>query len=151
MSCYTLMGRPAAILETMALIIHSYVLVLNVGKRRWISPYGCNFLIYMIRRPCYLYKYITRNQTLFNVWLHVQTLIIVGILSNYLVPYNKYHSTYRYEIRPTDTVVPVGSSHIHCFNPIKLYLLIRYNRIINKIWLFPNSPKYPGLDYNFSK
>ena len=36
-------------------------------------------------------------------------------------------------------------------NPINLYLLIRYNRIINNIRLFPNSPKYPVSDHNISK
>ena len=34
MSGHTLMGRPAARLETMALAIRSYVLVYIVGKRR---------------------------------------------------------------------------------------------------------------------
>ena len=102
--------------------------------------------IYVIRRPCSLDKSITRNWTLFNVWLHVRTQIIVGILPKYLISYNKYHSTYGYNICPTDTVVPVGYYHIHCFNPTKLYLSIRYNRIINKICLFPNSPKYPVSD-----
>ena len=52
---------------------------------------------------------------------------------------------------PTDTIVPVGSSHTNCFNPIYLYLSIRYNRIIYKLYLFPNSPKYPVSDHNISK
>ena len=33
MSGHTLMGRPAAIMETMVLVIHSYVLIYIVGKR----------------------------------------------------------------------------------------------------------------------
>ena len=53
--------------------------------------------------------------------------------------------------RPTDIIFPVGSSHINCFNPIYLYLSIRYNRIIYKLCLLPNSPKYPVLDHNISK
>ena len=52
---------------------------------------------------------------------------------------------------PTDTIVPVGFSHINCSNPIYLYLLIRYNRIIYKPGLFPNSPKYLVSDHNISK
>ena len=58
-----------------------------------------------------------------------------------------YHRNDVYDIRPTDTIVPVGSSHIHWFNPINLYLSIIYNRIINKICLFPNILKYPYLDH----
>ena len=38
MSGHTLMGHPAARLETMTSVIHFYVLVYTVGKRRWISP-----------------------------------------------------------------------------------------------------------------
>ena len=34
MSCHALMVRPAARLETMALVKQTYVLVLKVGKRR---------------------------------------------------------------------------------------------------------------------
>ena len=73
MSSHALMGRPAARLEKMALMINSYVLVWNVGKRRWLPPYGCNFLIYVIISPCSLDKLLTSNQTLFNVWIHVRT------------------------------------------------------------------------------
>ena len=40
---------------------------------------------------------------------------------------------------------------LHCLNPINLYLSIRYNRIINNVILFPNSPKHPVSDYNISK
>ena len=61
---HAFMGRPAARLEMMALVIHSYVLVSNVVKRRWLYPYGCNLLIYVIRRPCSLDKLITRNRTI---------------------------------------------------------------------------------------
>ena len=57
----------------------------------------------------------------------------VGILTKYLILYHKYCSTYGYEKLPNVTVVPMRYSHIHCFNPINLYLSIRYNRIINKI------------------
>ena len=32
----------------------------------------------------------------------------------------------------TDTIVPAESSYIHCFNPINLYPLVGYNRIINQ-------------------
>ena len=53
--------------------------------------------------------------------------------------------------RPTDIIVPVGFSCINCLNPINLYLSIRYNRIINNIRLFPNSPKYPVSDHNIFK
>ena len=56
--------------------------------------------------------------------------IIVGILPKYYISYNKYHSTYGYKNSPTDTIVPVGYSYIHYFNPINLYPSITYNRII---------------------
>ena len=69
---HTFMGRPAARLETMALLISLYVLVCIVGKRRWLFPYGCNLLIYVMILPCYLQKPLTRNQKLFNVWIHVR-------------------------------------------------------------------------------
>ena len=52
---------------------------------------------------------------------------------------------------PTDTIDPMEYPHIHCFNPMNLYLSIRYNSIINKICLFPNSPKYPVSDHKISK
>ena len=48
----------------------------------------------------------------------------------------------------TDTIVPAEYSHICSFNPIKFHPLIGYNRIINKIWVYTNSPKYPLLDHN---
>ena len=60
-SGHALMVRPAARLETMELLISSYVLVCIVGKRRWISLYGCYFLIYVIRRPCSLDILLTKN------------------------------------------------------------------------------------------
>ena len=41
-------------------------------KLLWLSLYGCYFLIYVIILPCSLQKSLTRNQTLFNVWLHVR-------------------------------------------------------------------------------
>ena len=47
------------------------------------------------------------------------------------------------QTRPTDIIIAVGSSHINFLNPINLYLLIRSNRIITNIILFPNSPKIP--------
>ena len=131
------MGRPAARLETMLLMISSFVLVCIVGKRQQLSLYGCYFLICVIRRPCSLDILLTMNQTLCNVWFHVRTQIIVGILPRYLISYNKYCRTYGYEKCPSDTVVPIGSSHIHCFNPINLYLSIRYNGIINNIRFSP--------------
>ena len=62
-----LMSRPAARLETMALVIRLYVLVCIVGKRRRLSPYGCNLLLYVMILPCSLQKPLTRNQNLFNV------------------------------------------------------------------------------------
>ena len=151
MSGHVLMGRPAARMEMMALVICSYVLVLNVGKRRWLSLYGCDFLIYEIRCPCSLHISLIMNQTLFNVWLHVQTQIIVGVLPKYLILYNMYCCTYGYDKRPSNTIVSMGSSHIYWFNPTKLYPLIRYNMIINNIRLLPNSPKYPLSDHNISK
>ena len=73
MSGHTYMGRPAARLETMVLVFSSYVLVYVVNIRRWLSLYGCYFLIYVMILPCSLQKPLTRNQTLFNVWLHVRT------------------------------------------------------------------------------
>ena len=73
MSGHALMGRPAARLETMALVFSSYVLVCVICKRRWIYLYGCYFLIYVMILPCSLQKPLTRNQTLFNVWLHIRT------------------------------------------------------------------------------
>ena len=73
MSGHALMGRPAARLETMALVFISYVFVCFVDKRRWLSLYGCYFLIYVMILPCSLEKLLTMNQKLFNIWLHVQT------------------------------------------------------------------------------
>ena len=136
MSGHMLMGHQDARLETMVLVIRSYVLVYIVGKMRWISPYERNLLMYVIRRPCSLGKLLTRNRTLFNVSFHVRTLIIVGILPKYLISYHKYHSTYGYDIRPTDTIVPVGYFHIHCFNPINLYLSMRYIYIYIYIFFY---------------
>ena len=40
LSGHVFMGRPTARLETMALVISSYLLVCILGKRRWLSPYG---------------------------------------------------------------------------------------------------------------
>ena len=113
MSVHVLMGRPSARLETMVLVFSSYVLVFVVGKRRWLSLYGCYFLFYVIRRPCSLDILLTKNRTLFNVWFHVRTYIIVGNLPRYLISYNKYCRIYGYDKLPNDTVVSMGSSHIH--------------------------------------
>ena len=55
---------------------------------------GCYFKIYVIGRSCSLDISLTRNQTLFSVWLHVRAYITIGILSRYLIPYYKYHSIY---------------------------------------------------------
>ena len=73
MSGHALMGHPASRLEKMVLMISSYVLVYVVCKRRWLSLYGCYLLIYVIILPFSLEKPLTRNQTLFNIWLHVRT------------------------------------------------------------------------------
>ena len=54
MSCYALMGYPAPILETMELVIHSYVIVLNIGKRQTLYLYGYNLLFNVIQIPCSL-------------------------------------------------------------------------------------------------
>ena len=45
MSDHTLIGRPAARLEMIVLVIRPYVLVYIVGKSQWLSTYECNFLI----------------------------------------------------------------------------------------------------------
>ena len=37
----------------------------------------------------------------------------------------------------TDNIVPAESSRIHCFDPINLYPLILYNRIINQNMVIP--------------
>ena len=66
-SGHTLMGRPAARLETMVLVFSSYVVVFIVDKSRCLSLYGCYFLIYVIRRPFSLDISLTGNRTLFNV------------------------------------------------------------------------------------
>ena len=66
-SDHALMGRPAARLETIALVIYFYVLVCIVGKRRRVFLYVCYFLIYMIRRPCPLDISLTINRTLFTI------------------------------------------------------------------------------------
>ena len=73
MSIHALVGRPAARLEMMALVFSSYLLVCVVDKRRVLSLYGCNLLIYVMILPCSLQKMLTRNQALFNVLIHVRT------------------------------------------------------------------------------
>ena len=151
MSSHALIVRPAARLETIVLVIHSYVLLQSVHKTEWLSSYGCYFLIYVIRCTCSLDVSLTRNRTLFNLSFHGWTWIIVGIQPKYLISYNKYCRTYGYEKRPNDTVVPMGSSHIHLFNLINLDHSIIFNRIINNIRLFSNIPIYTVLDHNISK
>ena len=74
-------------------LISSYVVECIVWKRQWLPPYGCNYLIYVMILPCSLQKPLTRNQMLFNVWLHVRTYHS-GILPKYHISYKKYHSTY---------------------------------------------------------
>ena len=69
MSGHALMGRPAARLEMIALEFSSYVVVCIVDKRQLLSLYVWYFFIYL----CSLQKPLTRNQELFNLWLHVQT------------------------------------------------------------------------------
>ena len=54
-------------------LISLYVLVGVLDKRQVLSLYGCNLFIYVMILPCSLQKPLTRNQTLFNVWIHVQT------------------------------------------------------------------------------
>ena len=41
----------------------------------------------------------------------------------------------------TDTIVPEEYSSIHCFNPINIYALIGYNRIINQNMVIPRKSK----------
>ena len=48
------------------------------------------------------------------------------------------------------TIVIAESSHIHCFNPINLYPLIGYNRIINQNMSVTQYSKYPLLYHNVS-
>ena len=43
----------------------------------------------------------------------------------------------------TYTIIPAESSHTHSFNHTNLCPLIGYNRTINKIWVFLNSPNIP--------
>ena len=54
-------------------LISSYVVVGVLDKRRVLSLYGCNLLIYVMILPCSLQKPLTRNQTLFNVLIHILT------------------------------------------------------------------------------
>ena len=92
-----------------------------------------------------------------SVFLLPVNALLIMLLMMYFTTYQVLLSTFLLSITlfqqncPTDTIVPVGSSHIHCFGPINLYLTIIYNRIINNISLFPNSPKYPVSDHNISK
>ena len=151
MSDHTCTGRTAARLETMVLVFSSYVLIYVVNKRWWLSLYGCYFLIYVIRRPWSLDISLTRNRMLFNVWFHVRTKVIVGILPSYLISYNKSCRTYGYEKTSQWHHCSIGIFPYPLIQPYNLYLSIRSNRIITNIILFPNSPKYPVSDHNISK
>ena len=115
-----------------------------------------NLLIYQL--VCWYSRLPYRNRLLgnkcYSTYDSTYEHILVGILPKYLISYNKYYGS-------TDTIVPAELSHwYHCysgifpyqlFKPVYLYLLIRYNRIIYKICLFPTSPKYPVSDHNISK
>ena len=66
----------------------------------------------------------------------------VWLLPKYLIPYNKNHSIYKDYIfhwhHCSRGIFPYPFSQ-----PYKFYPLIVYNRMINKLWVFTNSPKYP--------
>ena len=72
-------------LSTMVLLQNSHLILEHAPKWVW-------FLNYVMGCPCSLDILITRNQAFLNVWLHVWTLIIIGIISRYLILYNKHNS-----------------------------------------------------------
>ena len=150
------MGCPAARLETMVLMINLYVVVVLYAIDDDVPCIGCYFLVYQL--VCWYSRLTYRNRLLgikiYSTYDSTYEHILVGILPEYLVSYSKYYSS-------TDIIVQEESSHwhhccsgifpYHSFNPLNLYLLIRSNRIITNIILFPNSPKHPVSDHNISK
>ena len=133
MSGQALMGRPAARLETMGFFDKLLCIGRCFNKRRVLSQYGCNLLIYVTPRTN-----ISSQESYQSIISRtISTIVLLTPL------FQQNH--------PTDTIVQVGSSHINCFKYINFYLSIRYNRIIYKLCLFPNSPKYLVSDHNISK
>ena len=136
--------------------INSYVVVVLYAKDDDFPCNGCYFLVYQFL--CWYSRLPYRNRLLgikcYSTYDSTYEHILVGILPEYLVSYSKYCSS-------TDIIFPAESSHwhhccsgifpYHSFNPLNHYLLIRSNRIITNIILFPNSPKHPVSDYIISK
>ena len=154
MSGHTQIGCPVARLEMMVLVINSYVVVCVVYKRRRLSLYWVLFLNLCIATPVFLTDIVYQESNVIqrmtprtNISLQESYQSILSRRIGTIVPLTPLLQ----QNYPTDIIVAVGSYHINCFNPIKLYLSIKYNRIINNIILFPNIPKYPISDHNISK
>ena len=106
MSSHTKMGRPAARMETMVLMINLYVVVVLYVKDDDFPCNGCYFLVYQL--VCLYSRLPYRNHLLgfkrYSTYDPTYEHILVGILPEYLVSYIKYYSS-------TDIIVPAESSH----------------------------------------
>ena len=96
-----------------------------IGLKQWIWE---DTIVTMVLLGRFSYPWV-RQYLLYEIryFGRIPTIICVCTCNHTL---NKYCRTHGYEKRPNNTVVPMGYSLIHCFNPINLYPSIIYNRII---------------------
>ena len=154
MSSYALMGRPATRLETMGffdkLVCYSKCFRSKAGTFPvWVLFINlCDDTPVFLTETTYQESNVIQSMTPHTnvssqesyqsiISCRISTIVLLTLLFQ--------------KNRPTDTIVPVGYSHINFLNPINIYISIRYNRIIYKLCLFPKSPKYPVSDHNISK